>query len=75
MNSGFLTVIFCIILDSIQNSQVYHAALIILMLSTAISMLGLVLYLCFLPRAIGCVYFMVILLYTYTRVKANLLIL
>nr|CAH0110212.1 unnamed protein product [Daphnia galeata] len=54
-----LTVIFCTLLASIQKSQVYHAGLIILLLSTAISMLGLVLYLCFLPRAIGRVYFMV----------------
>lgn len=61
-NSGLLTVIFCTLLASIQKSQVYHAGLIILLLSTAISMLGLVLYLCFLPRAIGRVYFMVILL-------------
>lgn len=51
--------ISCTVLASIQKSQVYHAGLIILLLSTAIAMLGLVLYLCFLPRAISRVYFMV----------------
>ncbi|XP_046453485.1 cationic amino acid transporter 3-like isoform X2 [Daphnia pulex] len=54
-----LIVISCTVLASIQKSQVYHAGLIILLLSTAIAMLGLVLYLCFLPRAINRVYFMV----------------
>ncbi|XP_046651671.1 cationic amino acid transporter 3-like isoform X1 [Daphnia pulicaria] len=54
-----LIVISCTVLASIQKSQVYHAGLIILLLSTAIAMLGLVLYLCFLPRAISRVYFMV----------------
>ncbi|KZS20239.1 putative Cationic amino acid transporter [Daphnia magna] len=54
-----LTVIFCLILTSIEQSQVYHAGLIILLVSSAISMLGSVLFLSFLPRSIGAVYFMV----------------
>ncbi len=46
-------------LVAIEKSEVHHAGLVILLVSTAISMVCLVLYLSFLPRSIGSVYFMV----------------
>ena len=57
--SGLLIVVFCIVLVAIEKSEVHHAGLLILLVSIAISLVCLILYLSYLPRSIGSVYFMV----------------